>query len=395
MSATKNGWLNSYWSNQQGCVPTSADEFNNVVCCSYNTLKKISQIFTNPSFGDTINSFMGDPQGAISRIIIYPFSFSVGTTGVLGIGTADYDNINVAYPLFNENITHNTLHRLCSIKIEPKFNDFRDYNGYTAIRVYLPFHGYEEVYANEVMGKYLIVCLGIDYRTGEGMYFITTSEIDGDDTSNLRILSKHKCQIGQLIPTTATNALEVGRNLIMGTINTAASIAISAGTGTLTGLATSTTTGTKTFTSSNVHQKRNIKKDKWNVYRRSDKNEKETINRTNVSSHSYTKDTLNDLVSYGTNIFSNSAVHASSDKTMHPALEQFATKQVHIIIERPKYIDMGNYRRFLGSPLFETRSLKNITGYTEIGEIHIENIMGITEDEKGELNSLLHSGVIL
>lgn len=391
MSKSVNGWLNDSLSVIKGCVPNSVSTFNGVVACTYNELADIAKLFSDPNIGDVINSWMGDPQGAIARIIAYPFPFEIERTGTLGIGAAKYDDIAVSVPKFDANLNHHTIHRLCSIKITPKYKDFRDYNGYTTIRAYLPFYGFVDVPTNDVMDKYLIVFLAIDYRTGSGIYFVTVADNDFEDSASCRILSKHSCQIGVVIPTTGTNALEVGRNLILGAVRIGTSIAIGAGTGTLLGRATSTTTFNRESTTK--ISGKNPATNRMNQQRKFERSESGKSEHT--TAYSYTKATLSDISNTAFSAIGNSVVHTSCDNTMYPAIEQFATKQVQVVIERPKFVSMGNYRKYMGSPLYQTRKLQDVYGYTEIGSIHLEHIKGITDNERNELEKLLLEGVIL
>lgn len=69
-------------------------------------------------------------------------------------------------------------------------------------------------------------------------------------------------------------------------------------------------------------------------------------------------------------------------------------KTPHIIINRPVQSKPENYQNYKGFPCNITAQLSSLSGYTEILEIHLENI-NATKSELDELENLLKSGVIL
>lgn len=70
------------------------------------------------------------------------------------------------------------------------------------------------------------------------------------------------------------------------------------------------------------------------------------------------------------------------------------SQKVTIIIDRPN-VSSEEYKPFRGKPLMQTRVLNTLTGYTEVEDIHIENISIATKQELEEIENLLKSGVIL
>lgn len=66
----------------------------------------------------------------------------------------------------------------------------------------------------------------------------------------------------------------------------------------------------------------------------------------------------------------------------------------YIIITRPNQALPEKQNSFTGYPSFITSKLESLSGYTEIEEIHLENIPG-TEQEISEIESLLKEGVII
>lgn len=66
----------------------------------------------------------------------------------------------------------------------------------------------------------------------------------------------------------------------------------------------------------------------------------------------------------------------------------------YMILTRPRQALPAYQNKFSGYPSFITRRLSNLSGYTEIEEIHLENVHA-TEQELSEIVTLLKGGVIL
>lgn len=71
-----------------------------------------------------------------------------------------------------------------------------------------------------------------------------------------------------------------------------------------------------------------------------------------------------------------------------------AIQKPYLICTRPRQAVPANQNEFLGYPAFITKKLSDITGYTEVEEIHLENLSA-TEAEVAEITRLLKTGVII
>lgn len=71
-----------------------------------------------------------------------------------------------------------------------------------------------------------------------------------------------------------------------------------------------------------------------------------------------------------------------------------SVQKPYIIFTRPRQCLAEDQNTFTGYPSFITAQLKDLTGYTEIEMIHLENMAAISA-EKDELEQLLKGGVIL
>ena len=70
-----------------------------------------------------------------------------------------------------------------------------------------------------------------------------------------------------------------------------------------------------------------------------------------------------------------------------------AVQTPYLILTRPRQAHPASQNKFTGYPSFITENLGELSGYTEIEEIHLENISA-TESELSEIENLLKSGVI-
>lgn len=66
----------------------------------------------------------------------------------------------------------------------------------------------------------------------------------------------------------------------------------------------------------------------------------------------------------------------------------------YLIIEEPNICRPGEQNKFTGYPSFINSRLGDLSGYTVVSEIHLDGIAA-TEEELGELDELLKSGVII
>ena len=70
-----------------------------------------------------------------------------------------------------------------------------------------------------------------------------------------------------------------------------------------------------------------------------------------------------------------------------------AIQKPYLILTRPRQAHPANQNHYTGYPSFITENLSELSGYTEIEQIHLENVQA-TDSELNEIVSLLESGVI-
>lgn len=102
--------------------------------------------------------------------------------------------------------------------------------------------------------------------------------------------------------------------------------------------------------------------------------------------------------------FAAGQIASTSVNTMKPSVEKsgamggtggmLGVQTPYLILTRPRQAVPKNQNSFTGYPAFITEVLGDLSGYTEIDSIHLENVPA-TEPELSEIESLLKSGVIL
>lgn len=391
MSTNNTNWINTQITNDFGTYLSNVGQFNNAVAGSDLTIYGLENTLISPSFFETITHFFESPNESITHILIYPFDVPSGSTRKnLKIGniTTDIKCWELAkgagfYTVFDDYIYN-------------FYNDFRDYEGYTNIRAYLPFLGYVDIPTNEVMGKKMSIYLCVDFYTGVGMYYIcvTDDSVESGDNYNNRIISKHRVNLAIDVPLTTTTALETTRNLLLASARIVSTVATA-------GLTNSTTTTGTEITSTTA---RSVKKGKpknapkgsrLRTYDTTDKTTESVREINTTSTKDYSRDTVNSVISTASSAMTNAFTRTSSDHTLQPALEQWASKTVKIVIQTYRYASMGDYAKYVGKPLQSVVRLNTLTGYTEVGSIHLTGFSTATKAELDLIENALHSGIIL
>ena len=347
------------------------------------------------TFADTPGLLFTTPREWVSRVIWFPFTIPIGgdptiTNEVLKVGPLDTGTLGKDkkvegwLPLFN---IANKLISLGKTKIERKFNDFMDYNGYTKIEVYLPYSGIVEVQPNDVMGKYLHINLYIDYYTGQGIYYLSVTDNDTDDLANARVILKHEVKLGYEIPIGSTNAASTARNLLLGTVK---SVGMVAAAGFLShGGKTYESHKTLTTTESRFTPTGRLSKTPMSRQTTSD-----IVGKTQYQ----VGDSVIASMAIGSSIGSlnNMDLKASSDRVNNPVLDMATSKVVKVVIKRPRPIAINNdYNKIYGKPAAYTAKLSTLKGYTQITGVHLEGFKDATIKELDKIDKILKTGVII
>lgn len=206
------------------------------------------------------------------------------------------------------------------------WNNFLDYSPYTKYELYLPFIGYKEIDADEIVNNNLSIKYRVDILTGDLVCFISIGD-------KVRYQFGGNCLISLPLNSSAKDTGSV--------ISGVASLTTAVG-GLLLGSGTATAAGVTGAAVNLITDKQSIK--------------------------------------HGSSLSSSSNYLG----LLNPVL----------YITRPRQNVPADYGKIKGYPSNITTQLKNLTGYTVIDEIHLEN-MSATDDEIEEIETLLKQGVII
>lgn len=263
--------------------------------------------------------------------VLLPDEIEVGGQEAVHVGDKIVSTDSDIIPVVGNVITNNMYSfDLGSYTFNEYFGNFLDYDNYTNIQIFLPFIGYRDIDTNIIMNKKVFLSCTIDILTGSIVYNLEVMIKD-----QKTILSSWSGNCTMEIPLTATNQLDNLRN----TMNIAAAgIGVGATTANpLLGLAAGT------------------------------------------------------LAAMNSPITAPSVAKSGS---LNNNLGFMSCRKPHFVITRPKQALPENYAKFKGYPCNMSKKLNEVTGYTKVAQIHLENIPA-TSAELDEIERLLKDGVII
>ena len=233
-----------------------------------------------------------------------------------------------------------------------EFKNFWEYPPYTTYELWIPYYGWitlnpDVIAENNSLELYYI----INFETGEATVYL--EDISEDERN---IVFSSPVNLGVTVALSSTNARELENarisNVMNGTIGLVGS-AIQVGSGAFTGnpvaMAMGVMNATKTVGS--------------------------IINNVNTM---YEK--------------AEAKVNSASDGVFNP--QEVLIKTTSLIGSIKYDSEIKEWRHLFGKPLNTIRKLSNLSGYTVIGDINLDNVKAF-ENEKIELYDLLKSGIIL
>ena len=210
-----------------------------------------------------------------------------------------------------------------------------DYSPYTKLHIYLPYIGMREINADEIMGKTVGVTYHLDLLSGACTAFVT---------ANGSVLYQFNGQCSINVPMAASNFTE----MIHSAITAIGAVATTVSPGSAAAAATGGA-----------------------------------------------------MVAGAVQMGANAANAAMGSKPTFQHSGQMggsggmlAVQTPYIIIERPRQCMPGGLNQYVGYPSNINYKLFDLSGYTVIDSIHLENIPA-TDTELSEIESLLKGGVIL
>lgn len=313
---------------------------------SENRLKQLGHFLWTGHLYQDFDLINTNPIENIITIKSIPIDITAGADRIINIANVDTGvngkPVEANFPALD----------IGSVAISKKYNSFLDYSPYTQITVYLPYIGFKEINASDVMGKTLKVRYLVDIITGGCMAQLLINNTKAYEFAG---------SIGVDIPITASNRAQVEAAYL----ETAATSIVSVGT----------TLGATAIM--NGIQKQPL----WN-----------SPGEARMKSQG--------LLSGGkafTNILDSAMAqyHYSTQGSPNPSCIAAANRTCYVLINRPTADNISGYGHSIGYKCNLTKTLKNLKGLT-ITTDNVE-LSGITctQAEKEELRALLSSGVFL
>lgn len=266
-----------------------------------------------------------NPMDCIIGLGIVPVTPSLGSAAAVHFG-------NISTSVYMTKLASQFQEFDCGTVSIPKWlGCFMDYSPYVKISLYLPYIGYRDLSADDVVGDTIHVVYHIDCLTGGCCAFVETGKKGLLYTFNGSCIAN--------VPLTATNYSTAIQNAVS---------AVGAGLTTVAGIAT----GAAPIAAAGVAAG----------------------------------------LSNAANTAINSKPQIQRSGAMGGAAGLLSYQRPQLIIERPRMCVPNQLNHFVGNTFYVTRRLGNIKGFAQIDMINLDNVP-CTADERKELESLLHEGV--
>lgn len=304
---------------------------------SLSELKSLANYMWSDLFSvDSFKKIFADPMQAVLGLSIVPVNVpSAGSREVVVGNISTGVSMTVAAKQF---VTVDCG----SITVKKHWGAYLDYDPYTKSFIYLPYIGMHPVSTDDIMGRVIHIKYNVDILSGACTAFIESGGV---------VLYQFIGQVSSCIPITGDNFSSV----INGVLGIAGSVGAMVATGGFAAPAAAAEAGLGT------------------AY------------------------TAGHFISAG-------AAIGQDVMNMKPSIEKsgamsgtggiMGVQNPYLIMLRPNAAIPGGQNQFLGYPAHITAKLDDLTGYTEVEMIHLENIP-CTEKEQEEILHYLAGGVIL
>lgn len=339
--------------------------YNASVAMDLNGLQTMTNNF-DQIFTDHFKNFTSE----IASLKLYPFKIKYGYTGYLSSAGRENVDVSAYLPTTNSNQIY-----LGQIVVNPYFNNFMDYKGYTYLKLYLPGFGFTDLDVNDCMGKFLQLRLIVDFVTGKGLFVIGVSDNSilvsnaFTENDNFRIISILESQIGVDIPLGSSNYSDIVRNTILGAAKTvvATGLAVS-GNIAASGAVVSTSTSNYSTT---IKSRGTEKGSRLKTTLTSDT----TINTEESTVRPVNKmKPVAEVFDGAIEALNRTFPSGSSDRVNDAGLTFLLGTNAILYIYRPKVVQITDtvFSELYGKPLGTTYKLSELSGHTAIGAIEIQ-----------------------
>lgn len=330
VSASSTGFISLY-------NPT-LEELNNLSSYLWSDLFEI----------DGWKKLFANPMDAILGLSILPVSIPSGGTKEVKVGNIGTGiSLTVASTQFVEVDCG-------SLDIKEYWGAYLDYEPYTQAQIFLPYIGTRPISVDEIMGKTLSVKYHIDILSGACCCFVKS----GDS-----VLYTFNGQCSIPIPITGADYTSVVNGIL--TIASSAASMVATGGQTAPLIAAGAAEGaTKT-----------------------------AVARGLSASASFTNSMISGSSGIASSLANQMKPQIAKSGSISGSAGLLNMQTPYLIITRPRQALPLDQNKFIGYPSLVTVQLTELTGYTEIQSIHLENIPA-TSSELDEIENLLKGGVI-
>ena len=249
----------------------------------------------------------------------------------------------------------------------PFIRYFYQLSPFTTYELYVPYVGWITL-SNDIIcdcsNEDIFVSYYVNFTNHEVNYVISKST---NDLNKAYLIGN--CNMGCEIPLSSSNYNEIIKNVILTTMGAVIK------------------TGTSIANYNSVNQ---------GFDKMSDKRTNKYKTQKNIMKTQQTGELINSVTDYGVNMAINTQEKISSIGELSGSYSyiRFSNKPIlKITSTTPANIDLAKYGKFVGFPYIGSETISNISGYTEVGSVHVENI-GCLETERDEIESILKSGFI-
>ena len=303
-------------------------------------MQQFSNELVDPDAWTAIKMFFNDPMDFLGGCMLVPFipdasgnrAYPFKSPFNVFTWASSYTIIGNEFKIIN-----------CGSMIIPEFyKSAFDANPYTKVKIFLPYIGYRDLNADEVIGRTVSVKYHCDCLTGDCVAYITRTSDYGE-----QVIAQHSGNCGVRVPFSRTSydaAVAAGIQLLGGAVGmVAGGIASAAG----------------------------------------------------LSGNSLSADQIASQASAAT-ISTVNAMKQTAERsgTAGSSAGYMSLQKPHIIRTIPHQSLPSNYRRLNGYPSNIGDKLGNFSGFTAIESIKLDGI-GATDAEKSEMLSLLIGGVYI
>lgn len=273
---------------------------------------------------------------------------------------------------------------------------FQDYSPYTTIKVWLPYYGYAQIDPKDVVNKYIVFRLLVDFGTGDATYIIGVCDeyVNGfrleesctDEQYDIRIIMTQSFKLAVDIPISYSNVNEQNRNMLLQGIKGVAAVVTHG----------ATLKGGSTDTSVTREIKR-VNPDTGR-YRNDMKITETTKQSYTPSTSQYIAGAVNGAVAGSVNVLNNMGVSTSSSNIGSANMLMNCSNDILIIVQRANVVEQSaDFYRLKGRPLGEVKSLGSVSGYVKASNVYLDSDLfkTATQEEVAMLTQELIQGVYM